>query len=52
MDHIKNKKVQLTSHLFDFHGSIEYKQVPFLYIIRVTIIISLFAALYMLILYL
>ena len=50
MDLNDNKKDETYSELLDFDGKIESKQFPFLNFIKYTIIVSLFAALYMLIL--
>jgi hypothetical protein len=50
MGSIDNNKNEASSNLLDFGGKIEARQVPFFNFIRITIIVSLFLALYMLIL--
>ncbi|MCZ6703032.1 MAG: hypothetical protein O6940_08330 [Ignavibacteria bacterium] len=50
MDSRDSKKNSASSKLVDFDGKIETKQVPFFNFIRITIIISVFLALYMILL--
>ena len=49
MNFVNSKKNEASSTLLDFDGKIETKRVPFFNFIKITILISVFLALYMLI---